>query len=309
MDMLHCEWLEKLVIIDNISRTISIKALTQDQLTPKRYNVKPHCERQLLSSQFIKCLACKSIVDSSSGWKTPHLLVTHAPQQNRVLHEILACDSNGLFEPCELKFEVERGTLSEERSYDLLDGPTVVWTEGTYVHMVRGARMEQEVSIDLRTTAPEVKVERIGRLWCVTSIDENDRSCVLLLMQLLLKETDHHLTEFGTARKWMCLEVQLQEANLSLNFDPLVVSGTKACRVPDVIPSDYGCVATCVAPHKSVHFDVTTGALLERVQFLVGTEYQQVVMIEGGAVSHVIPLQYTPRQVTAVKVHYYNPNL
>lgn len=223
------------------------------------------------------------------------MLVTHISQhQNLTTHELLVCGPNGSFEPCGLQFAVKRCDLpSSDGCYHLLDGQTVVWEQGRYVHIVHGENLDQD-AVDLLTVEPHLKMERIANMWCVPSKDDDGYPSILLLVQIQLKETDLHM-EFG-GLDFICLQVRLQEARLKISPNVRVV------RVANVIPSDYGCIATCVASHKRFPIEESSGAMLEGVVFLVGTKYQQVVLCEEGTLTHVIPLQDIPRHVIAVEV-------
>lgn len=292
-----CEWLNRLITVNRSSKIITTQRLTQTQANNRRYGLQLLEESQNLP-EFYNCLTCSIILDSCTGWRAPHLLVVAGKSQheNLVTHELLACVANGSFEPCCLEFAVKRDDLpSSGECYHLLDGPTVVWHKGTCVHVVHGENLERD-SVDLTRLVLHTKVEKIENMWCFSSTDEDGYSLVLLLLQLQLRDAPDFQREFGNM-DFICLEVRLQEDTL------LCSSGFKVLQVPSVIPSDYGCMATCVASHKRFPIEEGSGAMLEGVVFLVGTKYEQVVVCEDRNVIHVITLQDIPRHVVAVKVH------
>lgn len=289
----HCEWLNRLITVNKSSRIITVQRLTQTHVDGK-YGVELYRETQLLPS---KCLTCENILDSHTGWRAPHLLVvTHTPQhRNFITYELLACDPSGSSEPCGLQFAVKTSDLPiSDECYHLLDGPTVVWSQGRRVHIVHGENLEQD-SVDLPTIAPHLNLEKIEKIWCIPSLDEDMYPSILLLVQLQPKEADYN-RDFG-ALDFICLLVRLHGDKSSWNS-----KGIKVVRVPDVVPLDYGCIATCVASHRCSSIEESSGALMRGVVFVVGTKYKQVVLCEGGSVTHVIPLQDIPRHVIAIKV-------
>lgn len=293
----HCEWLNRLITVNKSSRIITIQRLTQTHVVNRKYGFELYRETQPLPSEFDRCLTCETILDSHTGWRAPHLLVTCTAQHgNLVTYELLACDASGSFEPCGLQFAVKTSDLpSSDECYHLLDGPTVLWNQGSRVHIVRCENSEQH-SVDLLTIAPHSNMEKIERIWCISSVDEDRYPSILLLVQLQPKEADYN-RDFG-ALDFICLRVRLHGDKSLWNS-----KGIKVVRVPDVIPLDYGCIATCVASHRcSPVIEESSGGLVRGVVFVVGTKYQQVVLCEEGNVTHVIPLQDIPRHVVAIKV-------
>lgn len=302
--MCSCEWLSRVVAVDRISGTISIRKLSHAHLDTRRYHLQPFFNSQLPHTKYKKYLTCKNVLDCCTGWASPHLLVTHTPHEDCTTHELLVCGpSSGEFEACGLQFDVKEDDLPTEDLYHLLDGPTVVWKRETRVHIVHGANLEQ-VSVDVQKSATNLKVEKVREMWCVRSEGgdggDHSSSSILLLLQLQVEETNsYNYREFG-AREWVCLQVQLRENSLLGGYAETEVP---VVRVQGVIPPDYGCIATCVAVHRWFHVDERGGALVERVVYLVGTEYRQVVLVEGGMVRQVIPLQDLPLSVVPVKVN------
>ena len=289
-----CEWLNRVVTVNKTSRVITIQRLAQTHVTNRSYDLQLFSEAQTLSPAFKAALTCRTVLDCSTGWRCPHLLVAHAPLQGLITHELLVCNSKGFFEACELKFAVKKREVPLDGGYHLLDGPTMVWQQGLCVHIVCGEKLEHEV-VDILTLVPSNhEVEKIRNLWCVPDRDQDGRPSILLMLQLQLKEADYP-REFGDL-DWMCVRAQLHKDAVWES------SGVKAVRVASVIPSDYGCIATCVIALRHLAFGGSSGVTVEGVVYAVGTQYQQVVLFEGGRVRHVIPLQDIPQHVVAVKV-------
>ena len=259
---------------------------------------------QPLPTKCSKYLCCKCIVDAQRGCRVPHLLVTHAPysaqQQDSILHELLVYESSdGSFKECGLKFESPKSAIPDDMDnvYHLMDGPVVIWTEGTNIHIVCGPKYSQTF-IDLQTIATDLELNKVERMWCYCAEEDIPPQSFFLLIKLLLKKTKY-MQEFG-AKEWMCLKVEVQ-GNLPLDLIPF---GAEAVQIPDLIPSHYGCIATCIASHRHFCIDGTSGAMLEKTVFIVGTELQQVVIIEEGALRHAIPIHFTPRHVVAMQVRW-----
>ncbi len=300
--MSQCEWLGKLITVYNSSGLISIRKLKhQAQTHSRKYDLQEISSSQKVPSKFTRILTCRNIVDSFSGWRAPHLLVAGAAAaltQDLVLHELLMLDHHGRFEECGLQFGVKESDLPAAREgdsgYHLLHGPTVVWSQDTKIHIVHGEDMKQ-MTVEINKIAPELKLNKIRNMWCMTRSGNEGLPCVLLLLQLLLRGVDYS-REFG-AREWLCLQVQLPG-----EYPFLEPSSAAVTRVDDVIPPDYGCIANCISTHREHHADGGNGGVLEKMVFLVGTEYQQVVLIDGGIPRHAIPLQDAPQRLLAVKV-------
>ena len=298
MESLHCEWLNRLIAIDKSSGTIRIQKLTLTHSNSERYDFQIFTESQHINE---KCVLCQSILDSSTGWRSPHLLVALRPQQDLTTNKLLVCTSEpeGYFQSCGLQFDIKGTDLPSDGHYHLLDGPTVAWQQGTHVHIVHGPNMEMKVVVDVQDMAPlRITFKRIQNMWCILSCDTDGCPIVLLLIQLLLTAAAEENTgsrEFG-GLEWMCLQVRLQDDML------LGLPGTKTTKIPNLVPSDYGITATCITSHKSFRVDDSTGDIQESLVFLVGTKYQQVVLIEDGTVRAVIPLLNVPRHIVAVKV-------
>lgn len=295
MESLFCEWLNRLIAIDKGSGTIRIKRLTQTHSNSERFDFQIFNEGQHINE---KCLLCQNILDSCTGWRSPHLLVAHTPQQNLTTHELMVCTSDGYFESCGLQFDIKGADLPSDGRYHLLDGPTVVWQQATHVHIVHGQNMEVKMVVDVQKMAPHhLTLKGIQNMWCILSDDTDGCPIVLLLVQLLLLTgaESSNSREFG-GLEWMCLQVRLQDDML------LGLPGMKTTKIPNLVPSDYGCIATCITSHKSFRVDHSTGAMRESLLFVVGTRYQQVVLIEDGTVRSVISLLTLPQHIVAVKV-------
>lgn len=296
MKRLHCEWLNRLIAIDKGSGTVRINKLTRTHSDSERFDFQIFKEDQHIINE--KCLVCQSILDSCTGWRSPHLLVAHTPQQNLTTHDLLVCTSDGYFESCGLQFAIKGADLPSDDRYHLLDGPTVVWQQATHVHIVHGPNMEMKMAVDVQEMAPpHLTFKRIQDMWCILSGDTDGCPIVLLLVQLLLLTGTENSgsREFG-GLEWMCLQVRLQDDMW------LGLPGTKVTKIPNLVPSDYGCIATCITSHKCFRVEESTGGVQESLVFVVGTRYQQVVLIEDRTVKTVIPLLNTPHRVVAVKV-------
>ena len=313
VEMVSCrfEWLDRIVSVEDSSRTISIKGLRRHSSHTggsERYELEPFRSDQTLPSKFSRCLGCRTLLDHYTGWVSPHLLVTHhnnnhtAPLQDSTLHELLACDPQGSFEEGGLQFEVEDDVLPLEEeggglAYHLVDGPTVLWKRGACVYFVHGPDLEQvEVNLEKSTSA---HIQGVRRMWCVEGGGgggEGGALSILLMLQLLLKGTDRY-REFGE-RDWLCLQLRLTQRGAQSGAGMVEVSPTP--RHP--VPPDYGCIATCIAPYERCGVEASSGLLWQGLCLLVGTEYRQVVRVEGGDAKQVISLQAPPQHLLPFKV-------
>lgn len=299
MDRLCSVWQNKLIVVEKGNGLVTTRQFSRSQ-DGKIFHDNLDTQKLPFSHDTCRVLANSCILDFSSGLKTPHLLVTAArhPASKHITQEILVCSRNSaiIFESCGLQFEIPNDVFpitEDTGTYHLLDGPTVVWSKAVHVHIVHGKSLDH-ISVDLHTLAPDLGLNEIRRLWCVLCYEGEARSCSILVCIQLLLQGSVPTREFGD-REWLCAKLLLEEGRAS------------AVRIPDFIPCSYGYITTCMISHKSYCVDQSSGALLEKVLYLVGTELHQVVIIEDGARKHVLPLDFVPHQLAAMMVSLHGP--
>jgi hypothetical protein len=164
-----------------------------------------------------------------------------------------------------------------------------MWNQGRNIHVAHGGDGLKQDTVNLLTVAPNVG--EIENMWCFSSRDEAIHPSVLLLLQVQSEQADCY--HDSKALDFICLCLQIQEEKSWAS------SGIKVARIPDVIPVDYGCIATCIASNKHFPMD-ESGAV--GVVYLVGTKYKQVVLCVEGNVTNIVPLQDVPTHLAAIKV-------
>ncbi len=238
----------------------------------------------------VQVLALNVILNLNSGFSTPHVLVSTS--QLRGTHgtfEILSFSGEGtLDENSWLKvgtLELSKQQCRDGTEFHLLDGPRVIWTTGSCINVASGTSMKSN-SLDLNSVLPESsKVDGIIKVWCESQ--QGPSPLIRLGIQAHLKQVS--MREFGD-REWFCVEINMNGVpTLSL--------------VPDFIPSCYGMIATCMVTCTEFVFDQLAGSLRERVRRVIGTELEQVVMVEDGLVEdNVLSLDYVPHKLLTLAV-------
>lgn len=186
----------------------------------------------------------------------------------------------------------------------ILDGPIVVWSEGwqlQVMYAVDHSHRIQQHTYDIRNLISDhyclVKVNSVWPfLWAddETGIVGVDSSSVYIIFVKLEVTTEEEGASISgrSITEWVCLQVKLHSLGLAV----------KLLRESELIPRDYGCVSTCVAMHKNYSVGLASGDIASRNQFLVGTEYCQVVLLHQGATLQCISLKYIPRQILLMDV-------
>lgn len=219
--------------------------------------------------------ACEVAEDSCSGVHLPFILVTHRLGASQLAsgrtctHEFLACNINADGRGGNLeshgRFDVPKPCLPDDAtSYLILDGPTVVWSEGAQIHFAcstaenSGSMIQQSFSTQDRMFIGEAAKSgaefSVARFWAFNWLrEENDAGNTLLLFVRVSPvsawnedeedmEVETCMSADSPLRFWMCLQV----ADVSQS------SGLQITRLPDsLIPSDYGFIASCVALNRS----------------------------------------------------------
>ena len=256
--------------------------------------------------------ACDVVVDERSGTRSLFLMFTQpqksptsASGQETTIYRLLTYSSprRKLLHYGE---EVPAAVSAKDATRVwILDGPTVVWTEGCQLQVMypdsdhshktlrQTYNLENLISDHFRL----VKVVDLWPfLWTDESVNSFDVNCSsLLIVFLKLKVAAEAITSSDgpSVVEWVCLQVRLG------SVQGLTV---KLLQESLFIPRDYGCISTCVALHKGYCAGLSSGDIGSKHQFLVGTEYQQVVLLHEGKPLQCVALKYVPCEINSLDV-------
>ncbi len=235
-----------------------------------------------------------SLVSASRQGTTVYRMLTYSPTRRKLLHygeEVFPAIST----------EDSRGVSR----LSILDGPIVVWTEGYQLQVMHPDSdhshkiLRQTYNLDNLVSA-HFRLVKVVDLWPFPWTDETVNSftidcCSLFIVFLKLKvaakatsSNDQSITE------WVCLQVKLSRSLQGL--------AVKLLQESLLIPRDYGCISTCVALHRSYCAGLSSGDIGSKRQFLVGTEYRQVVLLHEGRPLQCVALKFLPCEINLLDV-------
>ena len=300
--MMYVQWLGKIALVESTFTLHDLqRRASQWELSPSRVCQLPH--------NVDTASACGLALDCSRGIQSPFVLVTPTLSASQLLsgetipHVFLTynADQSRLFDHSQ--FDVPRLQLPDDDNYSILDGPTVLWKEGSTVHLTcssnSGAEFVIQHSIDTQmfvcgAADGETTVHSFWAFNWNRSTSTGGNTILLFIrvhcMQPVRKRGTT-VTALPSQYTWLCLLVAVE--NFELKINPL--------QPDSFIPSDYGCIATCITPHKS-HCLSEAGEIGLKCQFVVGTSYQQVVIFESGFLLHCVSLESVPKRVCTVEV-------
>ena len=233
-------------------------------------------------------IACRTVLDMSQGVRVPCIATRGYEDSTEV--EILAF--SGLQDYSELTSHGVVRVSATDNELHLLSGPAVVWGEEDAVYLgLRGEEHSRPTSfthhgIMLKKFTSSTTSLMVDKLW---SFDCPDGT-VMLFVRLILSPTSQD-TKGGL--DWLCLS--------------LVVNGNggevdvKALPSDHYIPSDYGYIATCIAVYCGWGVGREGGVASTR-GLLVGTRYQQVVLLRGGIPLHCVAMETIPSDIIILEV-------
>ena len=237
---------------------------------------------------FIACF--QKLLNSSSGHPTADYsvnLFTYSPSKGRMC----SYGESRIHPPTSAQVDIAGCSVS------ILDGPIVVWAEGRQLHFIYTVENSHEMlrrMYDLVTfLLPGYRFVEVCDMWPFLWAEEKDTfsgECSSLVVVFLKFKVTSDST--STITEWVCLQVMLH----SQGFD------VKLHGEADLIPRDYGRLSTCVALHKSFGADLLSGDIACKRQFLVGTEYCQVVLLHCGTVLRCITLSCIPVAIAVLDV-------
>lgn len=233
-------------------------------------------------------ITCRTVLDVSQGVRVPCIATRRLDDNSEV--EILAfscLQDCGELTSC----GVVRVPAANCEPH-LLNGPGVVWGEGDAVHLgLRGGGLSRPTSF----TQHEMKLKKftnhatnivVDKLWSFDCPDDT----VMLFVRSILSPTSQHM-EDGV--HWLCLSL-----GVSGNGGEVDV---KTLPSHHYIPNDYGCIATCIAVYWGWGVKREGGVASTR-GLLVGTRYQQVVLLRGGIPLHCVAVETVPSDLVVMEV-------
>ena len=235
----------------------------------------------------------------SHGMPAPFLLVEHHPISGTKMFQLVryvAADGG-----CFMKhghFEFAKPQLPNNIDFRILNGPSVVWSEGTNIHLAcTGAQGLNHMTLHSLNVQETIKQKmKIDKFWAF-DWDQNeceDDTTILLFIRVQSCTAEEENGDTGLdkmSHDWLQLLITVQDTDLQME------------HLPDssLIPSDYGCIATCIA-QRWFCYVTSCGEIVSKCQFIVGTSYQQVVVFNEGAPLHCVSLQYVPEKVLSMEV-------
>lgn len=247
-------------------------------------------------------VACEVVLDQSRGVRVPCLVTAAgAGAAGEAEVEVLVC-SGGRHDSSSLIScgEVSLGNAFSEGSVKVLDGPTVVWREGGIIFLAwpvfgsSGEAMKQHsVAVGAVAAGGSGRDYIINQFWCFTT----PGGSILLFVGLQPAGPPAGSSGAGPHSlagdsRWLCLLLSQKEDN------ELIL---KELPPQHHIPSDYGNIAVCIALHHCSCVG-RNGSVALSTEALVGTRYQQVVVLRDGCPVHCIAMETIPTELAVLEV-------
>ena len=305
MEELSCEWQGRLTFVNQEKSTVYVYALRRKQDSGDGWTL----EREREESVEGACIqACKVAVDEKSGTKNLFLLAI--PRRTASSSGMTASSlfslmmysrtsERRMMYHCEhtAKSNPLHVTPEEVGRISILDGPVVVFSEGKQLHMLSTVNHSLKLlqqTYDIENLISDgyqlTKVDDVWPFCCQEERDTFDVNCTSLIIFLKLKVT----SDLGglPIMEWVCLQVLIRPQRLAV----------KLLQESKYIPYDYGHISTCVAMHNSYSASLTSGDIVSKCQFLVGTEYHQAVLFHRGTLMQCVALMFIPQNLILLDV-------
>ena len=261
----QCVWRDKLVSVKD--HRVYLRSLRQDG---------DQWELSLAASISLPCQtlvihSIATVLDSSVGSSTAFLLASYSGTTN---YELLECSFADKNFTTMYTFDWPQ----ESALFQLLNGPhLVVVGESSKVTILNcGDSKQAPLSVDLASLFKrEISIERC---WAFDWEDE----CLLLMARL---KSDSEKTS------WANLIVDKQCGRVTQSMEH--------------VPFEYGCIATCIDTHEFVSMSPVSGEFEMHRRFTVGTNFNQVLVFEGGALLHCVTVSAPPKRVVVLEVRLY----
>lgn len=247
-------------------------------------------------------IGCEAVLDLSQGLRVP-CLVTAAgvAATGTAVAEVLVCCGFGRHDSSSLVScgELSLGNDIPKGSLKVLDGPMVVWSERGTIFLAwpvfgstGGAMAQHPVDVGAVARGQGDKNYIVNHFWCFTNPGEG------ILLFVRLQVAGPHAGSSGAEphslagdSRWLCLL-------LSLKDDELI---TKELPPQIYISSDYGNIAVCIALHHRSTVD-RNGSMALSTEAVVGTLFQQVVVLRDGWPVHCIAMETIPTELAVLEV-------
>ena len=309
-------WKGYLVSIDQDKNQLDLYALRQQGALGKWSLNRELGEPLMKTTTNAGCTtrACEVVVDERSGTRNLFLmlsqsqqpsgpLVSAAGEQETTVYRLL------MYSTSRRKLlhygEVLAGISAEVSKLSILNGPTVVWTDGCQLQVIHpdsehSHKMQRQTYNLENLISDHFRLVKVMELWPFLWTDETTENSYDLnyssqfIVFLKLKVASEVASSIGQSiTEFVCLQVKLS---------CLQGLAIKLLRESTLIPRDYGCISTCIALHKSYYAGLSSGDIGSKRQFLVGTEYRQVVLLDEGKPLQCIALKYVPDQISILNV-------
>ena len=298
--------------VDQDKKVLDLYALRQQGASGK-WVLNRELGESLEATNKAGCIrACEVVVDERSGTRNLFLLLSQpqrplvsASNQKTTVYRLL------MYSPSRRKLihygEEALTTISAEDTggkMSILNGPIVVWTEGCQLQVMypdsdHSHRILQQTYNLGNLISDHFRLVNVMDLWPFLWTDEtvnsfdSDCSSLFIVFLKLKVATEVTSSDGQSITEWVCLQVKLS------SLQGLVV---KLLRESTLIPRDYGCISTCIALHKSYCAGMSSGDIGSKRQFLVGTEYRQVVVLHEGKVLQCVALKFMPCEINLLNV-------
>lgn len=248
--------------------------------------------------------ACRVVLDEKYGTKNLFLFSIQRPTASKsgtetTVYSLVTYSSASERQTLHCMHTTESKRLPSEElgRVSILDGPIVVWSEGKQLQVLypvdHSHRMLRQTYDIENLISDGYRLTKVDDVWPFLLSEERDIfdvNCSSLLVFLKLKimsdPGDQSITE------WVCLQIKLCPQGLVV----------KLLRESELIPRDYGRISTCVAVHTGYSASLTTGDIVTKCQYLVGTEHSLVVVLHRGAMVQSVSLKYVPCQIALLDV-------
>ena len=245
-------------------------------------------------------------LDAEEGTETAFLL-THSRLSSEPdrLHRLLSFD-HGSREVSSFSKFIAQGEHppASGAGFLILDGPTVLWSQGDLIRYVRG-RSSEPVTLSLGCGGGSAVVERLWGFNWSHGTSSDDAGRVLLLVRSHVREGagPGSREEAGPdskegagpggrgAMQWSCWQLGFTERGVAVKQLP-----PSSC-----IPPEYGILATSISM-TTLLGNSGCGSVTRKPLFLVGTSYRQVAVFVGGALLYCIPLPFALQSVVGLGV-------
>ena len=185
-------------------------------------------------------VALETVLDESRGVSAP-FLVSHRPGDPSELLEVFSLGPQN--SETLVSHGVLRAQLTSTCGLEVLDGPTIIWGQGNTVFIARqntrdfSSFHQQEIHVNelISGTGGESGWD-IERLWCFTAPDDS------LLVFLRCCSSTTQEDEPTVVAQWLSL-------SLSSGGRGGEDMGVQLLPSHCLLPSDYGCIATCITVH------------------------------------------------------------